>query len=303
MSSHNGLRHFVACVARTFHLWPLISKTGIYNYARHRKYPDTLVFLDVVITECCSLKCRNCSNLMQYYHKPENLDPEEVISSLRRLFKAVRVSQLKILGGEPFVSQKVLMRVLEYLREEALDRFDEVEIITNGTIMPSEECISAMKETPKLKVLFSNYGELSSRLEEFMTRCKNEGINCDVAETDYWWDFGGVETRDEKERRTQHRYDACYSRKHCNTLFRGKLYACPRQAHAVRLGLTPEVNGEFVDVLSSENEDPAKLHEAIYRLIDRKERITMCRACGCDSNIKIERAVQTERPIDARTES
>ena len=183
MSEHNGLRHFVACVARTFHLWPLISKTGIYNYARRKKYPDTLVFLDVVITECCSLKCRNCSNLMQYYHKPENLDPEEVINSLRRIFGAVRVSQLKILGGEPFVCQKTLMRTLEYLREEALDRFDEVEIITNGTIIPSEECLRVMKETPKLKVLFSNYGELSSRLDEFMDICRKESINCDVTES------------------------------------------------------------------------------------------------------------------------
>lgn len=298
MSAHNGLRHFVAIVARTFHLWPLISKTGIYNYARRKKFPDTLVFLDVVLTECCSLKCRNCSNLMQYYKKPENLDPEEVISSLRRLFRSVRVSQLKILGGEPFVCQKELIRMLEYLRQEALDRFDEVEIITNGTIVPSEECIRAMKATPKLKVLFSNYGELSSRLEEFMGICRKEGIYCDVAETDYWWDFGGVKPRDEKEKKTQHRYDACYSRKHCNTLFRGKLYACPRQAHAIRLGLTSEVPGEFVDVLSPENEDPQKLHDSIYSLIDRKERITMCKACGCDSNVKIERAEQAERPVD-----
>lgn len=303
MSAHNGLRHFAACVARTFHLWPLISKTGIYNYARRKKYPDTLVFLDVVITECCSLKCRNCSNLMQYYHRPENLDPEEVISSLRRLFKAVRVSQLKILGGEPFVSQKVLIKILEYLKEEALDRFDDVEIITNGTIMPSEECLMAIKNTPKLKVLFSNYGELSSRLEEFMQLCREEGIACDVAETDYWWDFGDLKERDEKESKTQHRYDACYSRKHCNTLFRGKLYACPRQAHAVRLCLTPEIDGEYVDVLSSENEEPVRLHDEIYRLIDRKKRIAMCKKCGCDQNIKIERAVQTERPIDVNRES
>lgn len=298
MSSHNGLRHFVACVARTFHLWPFIAKTGMYNYARRKKYPDTLVFLDVVITECCSLKCRNCSNLMQYYKCPENLDPEEVIESLRRLLKAVRVSQLKILGGEPFVNQKGLMRVLEYLREEASDRFDEVEIITNGTIVPSDECIDAMMKTPKLKILFSDYGDLSSKLGELMGICRETGIACDVAETDYWWDFGGVKPREEKEKKTQHRYDACYSRKHCNTLFRGKLYACPRQAHAIRLGISPEVSGEYVDVLDSGNDDPAALHDAIYRLIDRKERITMCKACGCDSNIKIERARQAEGPVD-----
>ena len=73
MSAKNNLRHFAAVCARTFHLWPLISRSGLYNYARHKKYPNTLVYLDIVITECCTLRCRNCSNLMQYYHDPENL--------------------------------------------------------------------------------------------------------------------------------------------------------------------------------------------------------------------------------------
>ena len=121
---------------------------------------------------------------MQYYHNPENLDEEEVISCLQRIFAAVRVSNLKILGGEPFVCQKKLIRILEYLKE-AESRFDEAEIITNGTILPSEECTLVLKNTPKLKVVFSNYGELSSRLEEFKSVCEREGIGCDVVEDEF----------------------------------------------------------------------------------------------------------------------
>ena len=32
--------------------------------------------MDVVITERCSLKCKDCANLMQYYEKPQNSDLE-----------------------------------------------------------------------------------------------------------------------------------------------------------------------------------------------------------------------------------
>ena len=299
MSSHKGLRHFAACTARTLHLWPLISKTGIYNHVRRKKYPDTLVYLDVVITECCSLKCRNCSNLMQYYESPANLDPEEVISSLKRVLKAVRVARLKILGGEPFVCQKVLMRTLEYLKEEALGRLDEVQIITNGTIVPSEQCLRVMKDTPKLKVIFSNYGELSSKLEEFAGICSREGIDYDIVEDEFWWDFGDLSPREEKPSKTQHRFDGCYSRRICTTLFRGRLYVCPRQAHAVRLGIIPEGKGEDLDVMGAEYDDPAKMRDAVFALVDRKEKITSCRYCGCDKSIKIPRAVQAERHTDA----
>ncbi|MCO6696995.1 hypothetical protein, partial [Streptomyces sp. Vc17.3-30] len=39
---------------------------------------DTLIlkYLDVVVTEACSMKCQDCSNLMQYYTKPRHSDLE-----------------------------------------------------------------------------------------------------------------------------------------------------------------------------------------------------------------------------------
>ena len=299
MSVQKSMRHFAAVCVRAFRLWPLIARTGLYNHVRRKKYPDTLPFLDVVITECCTLKCRNCSNLMQYYHEPENLDPDEVISSLKRILTSLRVCRLKILGGEPFVCQKVLVRVLGYLRNESEDRYDTIEIITNGTIVPSDECIHAMKDTPRLKVIFSNYGELSSKLIEFCEICKCEGIDYEVVEDDYWWDFGDVKFREEEEeRKTQHRYDGCYSRRLCTTLYRGSLYVCPRQAHAIHLGLIPEEASECVNILKPEYEDLKAMREAVYGLIDRKERITTCSYCGCDVGTKVPRALQTERPLD-----
>ena len=81
MSEHNGLRHFVPSAVRSFHLWPLVSKMGLYNFYRRRKFKDSLISLDVVITECCTLRCRNCANLMQYYHNPENTDADETIAA------------------------------------------------------------------------------------------------------------------------------------------------------------------------------------------------------------------------------
>ncbi len=298
MPKQNRVLHFVASIARTLHLWPIIARLGVFNHARRRKYPDTIVRLDVVITECCSLRCRHCSNLMQYYRTPENLDADEVISDLRKLFKSMRVSRLKILGGEPFVSQKILIKTLEYLSREAQDCFDFIEIITNGTIIPSYECIQAMKNTPKVKIVFSNYGELSSKLNEFTEICKREGICFEIVDDEFWWNFGDVKLRDEKESKTQHRYDGCYSRRLCTTLYRGSLYLCPRQAHAIHLGLIPDDGSEDVDLRKPEYNDPAVMRDAIYGLIDRKKHITACKYCGCDANIKVARAVQIERPFD-----
>ena len=297
MPKPNKVFHFAAFAARTFHLWPLIARSGAFNRARRRKYPDTIVHLDVVLTECCSLKCRNCSNLMQYYHHPENLDAGEAISALGRLFSAMRVSQLKILGGEPFVCQKQLIQVLLYLKE-AEDRFDELDIITNGTIVPSEECFSVIKDMPKLKIIFSNYGELSSKLDEFMEICRQEKIGFEIVEDEFWWDFGALKLREEKQKKTQHRYDGCYSRRLCTTLYRGMLYVCPRQAHGIRLGMIPCDDDGVVDLTAPGFEDSSVIRDAVYGLIERKEHITCCRYCGCDAGKKVQRALQAERPLD-----
>ena len=298
MSGTNRLFHFAAVTARKLHLWPIIARSGIYNRARRRKYPDSIVHLDVVLTECCSLRCRDCSNLMQYYHNPANLDVNEIIRSLQILLAAVRVNQLKILGGEPFVCQKQLIRLLEYLREEADQRIGEIEIITNGTIVPSDECIMALKENPKLKVVFSNYGELSNKLSEFADICKREHIRYEVIEDKFWWDFGKPVLRDEKEGKTQHRYDGCYSRRLCTTLYRGRLYVCPRQAHALNLGFIPDCDDETVNIMNPEFAESEALYDAVYSIVDRKKYITACKYCGSDSVIKVERAIQSERPSD-----
>lgn len=298
MSKSHTLQSLIADIIRVFHLWPFIAQTGIYNYFRHKKHPETLLYLDVVITECCTLKCRDCSNLMQYYHHPENLNVDETISSLRILLKSFKVNRLNLLGGEPFVCQENLAQILVFLNQEANDRVNEICIITNGTLIPSDKCFAAIKKNKKVTVVFSNYGELSSKQSEFLVLLKSNGIKYEIMEEDYWWDCGNLKPRDERESIIQHRYDACYTRRHCTTLFRGKLYVCPRQAHAVRLRVIPENDMEMVDILKMDQDDAVSIQTAVYRLLDRKERIAMCRLCGCNPDNKIPRAVQAERPID-----
>lgn len=294
----NRISHIIARFIRVFHLWPLIARTGIYNYVRKKRYPDTIVNMDVVITECCTLRCRDCSNLMQYYHHPENLDIDEAITSLRILFKSFRIKRLNLLGGEPFVCQNNLISILEFLNKEMRGQFDEIVVITNGTIVPSIKCINIMSEIQELKLVFSNYGELSSKMNECIELCRSYGIKFDIIEDEFWWDCGNLALREEKAQKTQRRYDECYTRRHCTTLYRGKLYVCPRQAHATHLGIIPQEKSEMVDVMQFVQSVPNDLSDAVYRLIERKEYITTCVFCGCDSEIKIPKAIQSERPVD-----
>lgn len=256
---------------------------------------NELLHLDVVITECCSLKCRDCSNLMQYYQRPDNISSSGVIGDLKKLFDCMRVRELKLLGGEPFVNQKVLTDVLYYLSNEAEDCVDTINIITNGTIIPKEECIEAIKNNPKVIISFSNYGDLSVRQKEFVELCNKKGISYTVIDDTYnWLDFGQVIKYDESDMFVRRQYQHCYNKKNCNTLYRGGLYACPRQAHGIRLGLLPDVKDEYVDLYDADYFSSDALRCAVLELVRRKKEISACHYCLSGKYIHVPRAVQKD---------
>lgn len=257
---------------------------------------ETLLHLDLVITEFCTRRCRDCSNLMQYYQKPEHLPSDSIISDLEKLLECFRVEELKILGGEPFTNPEVLNAVLGHLAGKAGSRVDRINIITNGTVIPGDECIEAMKTDPKIEVTFSNYGTVSSRQDEFVELCKENGIRHTVIDGSFYWlDFGRpvkyLESWDFLERQYKH----CYNRKNCNTLYRGGFYACPRQAHGIHLGLLPDVKDEYVDLYDPKYSTSDELKHAILGVVRRKKHVTACRFCINGKYIHVPRGIQKDQ--------
>ncbi len=264
--------------------------------SRRGNAEDELLHLDLVITECCSLNCRDCSNLMQYYDHPCNLSSDEVINDLRRITGSLKIGELNILGGEPFVNQKVLSAVLAFLTEEKADRVDSINIITNGTIVPGEECINAMKNNPKTHVTLSNYGTLSSHQGELIEVLSCNGIGYSlIDEAFYWLDFGRPVEYAESLEFKKRQYRNCYNRKHCNTLYRGGFYVCPRQAHAIRLGLIPDNKDEYVNLYNPAYRDRDDLRRAVIDVVRSKQYITACNYCINGKYIHVPRGVQEKR--------
>ena len=75
-----------------------------------KKYLDeNLLFIrsvDLVLTEKCSLKCKDCANLMQYYQNPVNIEKQELLDDLEDLMSvADEVNEIRIIGGEPLMNK------------------------------------------------------------------------------------------------------------------------------------------------------------------------------------------------------
>ena len=76
-------------------------KTMIENYKQ-----DYFIInhCEIVVTEKCTLRCRDCANLMQHYERPENIDSQEIIQTFNRFLDVIDVlCELRIRRGTFYI--------------------------------------------------------------------------------------------------------------------------------------------------------------------------------------------------------
>ena len=55
--------------------------------------------VDIVISERCSLKCKDCSNLMQYYLRPKNFSYEQIKKEFNQLTENINhIFEVRLIG-------------------------------------------------------------------------------------------------------------------------------------------------------------------------------------------------------------
>lgn len=244
--------------------------------------------LDIVVTERCSLKCIDCSNLMQYYQKPVHIEHGEIVDSLKKIFEAVKVNCVRLIGGEPLLSP-VLSDIVNLLFNNYSDKLRAVEVYTNGTIVPSQKLIESCKGK-NITFYISDYGDLS-RQKEAVIRClEANNIVYTLEDELIWQDSGRVTERNSKG--VGFRYNNCCVNK-TFSLVGDKLYSCPFSANFHNI-YKEELIGkrDAIELSSSTRED---LVEMLRNFIMSIEPLSACYYCnGRDFTVpEVEVAVQT----------
>lgn len=249
--------------------------------------------IDLVVTERCSLRCRDCCNLMQYYQKPVNYSLDSILEELNDLLSIVDgITDVRILGGEPFMHTQ-LKEIVE--KVQAIPEVRYVNFYTNATIRPSDEFLSILD---KKKVGFSitDYNELSKNLHSMVEVLEKYGIPYDVHDAGEWIPCGDIIKCNRDTDSLKRLYDEC-CRKNLITLINGYLYKCPFIANGVNLKAIPAFKGDRIDVKELKKE---KKPDAVRML---KEFLAKDYYEGCDycmgspyNAVAIEAAIQISEP-------
>ncbi len=261
-----------------------------YHNVVEENFKDKIIInhIEIVITERCTLCCKDCANLMQYYSHPDNLDIDNCIETFNRLLSCVdNVLELRILGGEPFIVRDINRLLDCYAKNSKIKR---ITIYTNSTIVPNKEVVRSLKHE-KISVHMSNYGDVSKKLNMLDDLFNEQGIKHYIHDYELWNDIGDVSYRNYSRNVVEKIYSSCVMA-NCLTFYRGKLYRCPRAAHGEQLGFFNNNAGEIVDFQTFEGTKEKR--EEVANFLTKDEPINACNYCNGSSinSRKIAPAIQ-----------
>lgn len=260
-----------------------------------KNYPDKLILpsVDIVITEKCSLKCKDCSNLMQYYSNPKDIDFDKLFGSLDVLMECVDyVFELRILGGETFMNKyahKYIERLFKY------KNFTRIAVYSNGTIIPKDENLKCLINE-KIYLRISDYGELSRNLEKMKNLFSKSGIVYDSQQIFKWQDCAQVRLIERTLDDLKTVYSSCCA-KNTFTLHKAKLYICPFAANADNLEMLPHFSDEIIKL--DKDSSYQQIRNRLFDMLRNKLFYSVCNFCSGRSleELSITAAIQTEKPL------
>ena len=233
--------------------------------------------IDICVSTKCNLRCIGCGSLMPLYDSPTDVPIDLLMKSLNVFFSVVdRVFRVNVVGGEPFL-YKDLDAVIEYLNKN--DKVTSVVLPSNGTYAPDNPKLYKALSHPKNSVRISHYESCEKGTEKLQAYLDEYNVDYSIkyfSATGYqWYDFGGYELRNRTSDELTKQYDNCEVE--WMSVYRGKLYPCPRAAHAIDLGFMEE-NDNFVDLIGS-NISLKELRENIQDFVYERKYYECCNHC------------------------
>jgi len=249
--------------------------------------------IDIQVTEKCSMKCIDCSNLMQYYEKPIDADTSILMKSLSAIFNNIDyIYDSRVLGGEPFM-YKELPILLKYLAES--NKTPRVTVYTNGTFVPKIEILESLTN-PKIEVEITDYDILSKNHDNLVETFIKFGIRYITHKPQNWTDSARIINNHKSETELHDMFEKCCVND-AVTLLHGKLYHCPFSANAYNLNGIPKDDTDYIDINKYYNN--SELRNIINNFYFGKPYLTACKSClGRDySQPLVIPAIQTRKFI------
>lgn len=207
----------------------------------------------------CNLNCKHCSAYSPYLRNTKQPSLEEILKYTDRFFDIVDFVEIfSVSGGEPLLF-KQLPEVINALSKYR-DRIEKLEIITNGTIVPSVDLINSIRKLGDVfyRFLVDDYGEyLSIKISEIDQTLKEAKLPYEIRNntiinphSNGWIDYGLAQKIHTSEEAIE-LFDKCsmpHKLKYCFGILNGIFTPCPIVKYRLYLGQDVDRN-DYIDLM------------------------------------------------------
>ncbi|MFA6184620.1 MAG: radical SAM protein [Candidatus Shapirobacteria bacterium] len=235
----------------------------------------------------CSLKCKDCCNLIPYI-KQKSFNIDFIIKDIKDLCKICRIEYLQIQGGELFTHPEIEKII------RTIDKLDipRIWITSNGTMTLKENVLVALKKVkhPDFRITLSQYKDIGERQQKFCDVLIKNKIACNK----YYfstkvgrWLLIHRENKNNNNKKVQEIYDNC-AFKVCTTLVDGRLFHCGNAYGSEEYFKIKFTNRENLDIrkLVINTGSNIEKSEIVKTFLEDKRFKEYCRYCLGTKGVK-----------------
>lgn len=247
-----------------------------------------LGYLNVITGTACSLKCKDCANLIPYV-KPVFYRAKDIISDIKKIlsvYKDIEILQLQ--GGEALIHPEIAI-LLKYIASE--NRIKKLQLSTNGVAPLTQELIDIFKNDPKIFIGVSQYAPYVNS-QKFVDTLEKNDIQIKkyrfATQSGEWYDMGGVDKqRETHDDMVRNRFETC-PYKICATLDNGIVGRCGRSTVARQVFSLTNSPDDYLLLRKIKPWGKQRIHN----YFENPKCIESCYYCNGASGEKIQPAIQ-----------
>lgn len=247
-----------------------------------------LKYIEVPVTTKCTLNCKECCNLIQYYQNPYHIEAGDIIRDIRKLSKiAKEILQLRLLGGEPLLHPELALIVKQTLK---LKNIKEIQIVTNGSLLLDKNMLKILRNNHRVSIDISNYKEKSVKKEKLIEQLKLNNIKYYTQEEGIVWTAQANFTyRNRNQEQLKNVLEKCNM--DCISMLNGRIHLCPRSSHGMDLGIVPNIRSDYCNLRENSVRECKK---NLYKLLNKKS-IAACNYCDIFRWEKLPKVIAAEQ--------
>lgn len=237
--------------------WIHLLKRKIYEYTVENGF--SVHAMNLVVTTRCTLKCKGCCALMDYFYpsSQRDMDLEKTMYAYDMLMEHVDyIDELVPIGGETFLHKDMDRLLLHVAKSPYTYKIGRVLLITNGTIIPSKSTMEILGLHADLfQVALSDYGASSSKRLELVSLLNQYGCDYQNHVHDIWYltNLPTTPLPGLKEEEIREKCQQCDCRAGGRLrIVENKVYSCHFVAFAAECRAIPQNRLDYLDVDTDE---------------------------------------------------